>query len=851
MKAYNLKTNRLTRAMGIDTGVPIFTWLATDGIKQTAFRVKVTVCDAVIHDSGEVYSSDMSYRPELFINSRTRARWAVVLRDENGVWGEESSTEFETTIAKEDWVAKWINPELNEPEYCKYATDGKPLNKASYLKREFVIDKLGAARLYATAHGVYNVYVNGTELEGYYMAPGTSYYVNRLQVQTYDLDGLLHLGKNEITVTLGEGWWRGSTGWSMGRYCYGTDLALLCQLEIDGKAVVFTDENWKASQNGPLMENDTMRLERYDARKVITDWHRVHTENFGYEMLIGTDVPITAHEHFKPTLIITPNGERVLDFGQNFAGYVELDLEACGGESITLTHGEVLSNDGNFQNDNFQNPDSPLCRQVIEYTCRKGRNIYHPTKCYYGFRYVLIESELDLTGEEFTGVALYSDMMQTAEFECGVADVNKLFNNILWSMKSNFVDVPTDCPHREKLGFTGDCQVFSAAALYLMDSYPVLRRWLRESVSCQAEDGCILYVAPPLHGPQPEPTFKDGSAGWSSSMTIVPERFLHYLNSPDEIREFYPAIKKWINYNLKRAIAYRPDNEHLPEHIRNYILDTANNWGEWCEPGRNPKIYAAEGEATGHAEIATAFLAYDALLASEIASRLGEKEDARYFKDVYEKVKTAYRYLYVKNGKISSDRQCHYVRPIAHKLLDGAEIQNAADSLVALIRKGHNKIGTGFLTTCHLCDVLTDNGYPSVAYDLLLQREQPSWLFEVEKGATTTWESWLALREGNEPRSSFNHYSLGAVASWMMGKILGISVRDGKIIIQPYTDSRLGYAKGSFISPYGMISSSWKYEQEKIIFTFEVPSNSEATVILQNGLKETVKAGVHSYTIPI
>lgn len=849
MKAYNLKTNRLTKAFGIDACYPLFTWCAEGGIRQSAFRITMKIGDEEIYDSGIVESSEMSHRPDMFAKSRTGITWTLTLRDECGEWGEPVSSYFETSIAKDEFFAKWIDPELVHPEYARLATDGAPLNKASYLKKEFTVESLGRARLYATAHGVYNIYINGTEVEGYFMAPGSSDYEKRLQVQTYDVSAFLKLGKNEITVTVGDGWWRGSTGWSMFRYNYGVELALLCQLEIDGSPILVTDGDWQASQSGPLMENDTMRLERYDANREITDWHEVTVKDYGYENLCGTDIPITKHERFKAKLVTTPNGERMLDFGQNFAGYVEIDLVARGGEKITLTHGEVLSADGNFQNDNFQNPDSPLCRQVIEYTCKPGRNIYHQTKCYYGFRYAKIETDLPVTGEEFTGVAIYSDMATTSDFECGVPEINRFFENVIWSMKSNFVDVPTDCPHREKLGFTGDCQVFSSAALYLMDSYPVLRRWLRESVSCQLDDGCILYIAPPLAGPQKDHLWVDGSAGWSNSMTIVPERFLHYLNSPTELKEFYPAIKKWVNYNLGVARSSRPENEHLPEHIRNYVLDCATNWGEWSEPGWTSKDYAIERERTGHAEIATAFLAYDCYLAAIMARALGKEDDAKYYTDIYEKTKAAYLYVYTDNGSINSDRQCHYVRPVAHKLLDGEDKENAVSGLVELIRKNGNKIGTGFLTTCHLMETLTDNGYQSVAYDLLLQTEAPSWIYEVKRGATTVWESWFGGREGKEPRASHNHYSLGAVAGWIMSHALGITVRDGNITIRPYPDERLGYARGSYLSPLGRIYSSWEYTEKDITFTFTVPANAEATVILPDGRSEKVCTGKHIYKI--
>ncbi len=848
MIASKLKTNRLSHPMGIDPGQVTLSWVPVKGSYQTAFRITLAYGGAVVLDSGKCVSSKTEYQPEMQIPSKTRVTWTVTLWDEADLPGDTVSAEFETGLCERDWTAQWIDPETVRPKFSERARNGAPLNPASYLRKEFDLADFENARLYITAHGVYDTWINGQHVDGYYMAPGTSHYDKRLQVQTYDVGRYLRRGRNEILVTIGEGWRRGSHGWSMYRYCYGTDLALLCQLEIDGKAAVISDTTWQASQNGPLRENDTMRLERYDARKEITDWHGVKQLDFGYETLIGTCLPITPHEQFRARLFTTPAGQRVLDFGQNFAGYVQLDLMAKGGEKIVMTHGEVLDKDGNFQNDNFQNPDSPLCRQVIEYTCRPGRNVYHQTKCYYGFRYVLLETEMELTGEEFVGVSLYSDMEQTAFFTCGNPEINRLFQNILWSMKSNFVDVPTDCPHREKLAFTGDNQVFSEAAMYLMDSYPVLERWLREVASAQYRNGCIPYVVPKKDSRKTdEPIGFDGSAGFCDGFQIVPYRMMKRLNSTRLVEELYPAIKRWMMFNLDRAKQKRPENESLPAEYRDYVLDCATNWGEWNEPGRTSEDYAKESDETGHAEIATAFLAHGCLLMQEMAERLGETEDAEFFRDAYEKTRAAYRYLYVKNGRIESDRQCHYVRPIAHELLSEEEKRLAARDLVKLIRKNGNQIGTGFMTTGYLCDVLTDFGYASVAYDLFLQTEQPSWLYEVRQGATTIWEGWFGIQKDGSRSGSHNHYSLGVISEWMMSRVLGIVVSDGSLTVRPYPDRRLDFAEGAYDSPLGRIGSAWRYEGEEILYTVEIPCNSVATVVLPDGQVCKAAPGVHHF----
>lgn len=845
MIATNLKVNRLANTVGISAGKVTFSWIPNG--KQMGFVIKILVCGKAFFDSGKVFSTKYTYTPSIDIPSRSFVQWSVILMDENGIMGEQATSSFITVPDKNEWKAKWIDPELTHPTYCRRANEGLPLNKASYLKKDFDYDGSGRAILFATAHGIYNLYVNGVAVEGYFLAPGSSYYTKRLQVQAYDITALLNKGKNEIIFTVGEGWWRGSTGWHMFRYCYGVSLALLCQLEIDGKIAAVSDESWVASQSGPLQENDTMRGEVYNAQNEINDWHSVAVDDFGYDNLISTELPVTAHERFKAKLITTPNGQKVLDFGQNIAGYVEIDLEAKGGEHIRLTHGEVLDADGNFQNDNFQNKETPLCRQIIDYTCKKGRNRYHQTKCYFGFRYALVETNMEITGDEFTSVSVYSDMKQTSFFECGVPEVNRLFLNTLFSMKSNFVDIPTDCPHREKLGFTGDVQVFSETALYLMDSYPVLRRYMKELVSCQCENGCLLDVAPPQGGPRPNPEGMDGSAGWCNAVTIIPHMMHRFTNDIEDLRAFYPAIEKWIDFNLERAKPKRPENADLPNDIKDYILDSANHWGEWAEPGRMPEDYFKERDETGHAEIATAFLALDGRLTAKLASLFGYEEDAKKHLGIYENAKKAYRYVFTDNGKITSERQCHYVRPVAHELLSEEEKRTAIDDLAKMIRKNGTKINTGFLTTCHLCRVLTDYGHADIAYDLLLNKAQPSWLYEVEHGATTIWESWFGIRPDGERKGSHNHYAVGAVCSWIMSRVLGINVADGKITIHPYTDKRLGYAKGSFASELGVISSEWKYEGNSVHFAVCIPFGQNAEFIMPNGEIKHLSEGIHTF----
>ena len=837
MYAIKLKTNRLVSPMGIDPGKAVFSWICQGGDQQ-AFRVQVS--GDVEHDSGKVYTNQTEYTLPLAVPPKALCQWTVQLWDENGLAGEEKTAQFETGPGTEDWAASWIDP---EPAEYVPAQDNQSLNRASYLRKVFTVAGGQRCRLYITAHGVYDAWINGSHVDGYFLAPGSSQYDERLQVQTYDVGSLLRPGENEILICLGDGWWRGCHGWSMRRNCWGERLALLCQLEVDGNIIACTDGTWQASQQGPYGLQDPMQLQAYDARRQISCWHGVCLASFGYENLVGTMLPVTAHERFPAKLLVMPNGDRVLDFGQNLAGFVALHLEAEGGEVIRLTHGEVLDGEGNFQIQNFQNSKEPYCTQQVEYICKPGENRWHQALGYYGFRYAKVETELPIDGSEFTAVAVYSHMDQTAFFTCGHKGVNRLFENCLWSMRSNFVDIPTDCPHREKAGFTGDLQVFSQAALYLMDCWPVLARYVLECAAGQRDDGCVRQIVPwwsakgALHG----------AAGWSDAFEILTLHMLKAVPTTAVAESIYPALKRWMQFCLERAKPSRPENSELPRHIRDYFVDTATHWGEWCEPGRIPSDYFAERDQTGHAEIGTAYLAYGCACMAQIAKQLGYEKDSAFFAQESQKAAQAYRYIYLPDGKVCSDRQCHLVRPLAFDLVKPEDRANLAEDLVAMIRANGNRLGTGFLSTCYLCAVLCEHGHSQVAYDLLLQEQQPSWLFEVNSGATTVWESWFGIRPDQSRRGSHNHYAFGAVAGWLMGHAVGIRLEYGKFKLRPYPDKRLGYAEGIWHSPVGTVSLGWAYAEDGLHISVTVPANGMAELTLPDGTFVDLRAGSYDF----
>ena len=843
MNAEKQRVEHLQNPLGIDFTRLRFSWVCRGGKRQTAYRIVAEKDGKTVWDTGKVPGSCthgvLWGGPAL--ESRSRVTWRVRLWDETGVpgpWSEPAVFEL-GLLSPADWQAKWIDP---EPEI--HPDERQP---ASYLRQTFSLKETGTARLYATAHGLYDVWLNGRHVDGYFLAPGNSQVEKRLQVQTYDVTGLLQPGNNRILVTLGDGWYRGSFGYGMQTNTFGQDTALLLQLEVNGKPVAVTDESWQASQQGPLGRNDMMKGEEVDARRwPVSGWHGVKVQPYGYGNLIGTDtVPVTVHEKFSAKLITTPAGEKVLDFGQMVAGYTSFCVQARGGERIVLTHGETLDENGNFTIANFQNPWKPQCFQRVDYICREGENRYHPTKCYFGFRYVKVESDLPLDGSEFTAYAVYSQMDRTAWFTCGVPQVNRLFENSVWSMKGNFVDVPTDCPTREKYGYSGDCQVFAHTAMYLMDCYPVLRRWIAEQAATQFPDGCVRQTAP-----DPSPRMdKDGGAGWCDSFEIVPWRMGRRYGDWSTAEEQYGKIKRWMLFALSRGKETQEENRDLPPELQDYFIDCTGHWGEWLEPGQGPE-YFEEMNTHGFPEVATAYLSFGCRVMSDLARRLGHPEDEVFFQAAAEKAKAAYRFRYVEDGRVKeSSRQCRYVRPLALGLLEKEEQETAAADLAGKVRENGGCLNTGFLTTHELCRVLTDHGQSRTAYDLLLQRKQPSWLFAVDHGATSIPESWDCFDREGKPHDSFNHYSYGAVSGWLLDRVCGIVVEDGTITIQPYPDERLGYAKAVYDSPLGRIASGWSYEGNRLSFEVEIPANSVARILLPGEPEQIAEAGVHRFVL--
>ena len=740
------------------------------------------------------------------------------------------------------WEAKWIDPELPHDE--------KERQPAAVLRCRFTAEATENAVLYITCHGLYEAMLNGQRVGDFVLAPGTGDYKQRLCVQAYDVSALLREGENELTVTLGDGWYRGNVGVDGLYNYYGSDLALLCQLEIGGETVLVSDEGWEASQNGPTRCNDLEKGETYDARmEKLADWHAVTVKDYGFSNLCGEAfAPILEQERFEGKLLTTPNGETVIDFGQNLAGYTELRVTAKAGQTITLRHGETLDENGNFTQKNFEPGDRNKnggIPQRLDYICKDGLNVWKPRFSIFGFRYAKIETDVDLTDASFTSIAVYSDMPQTGFFECGNADVNRLFQNSLWSMRSNFCDVPTDCPTRERAGWTGDAAAFAPTAVYLTDCAPIFRKWLGECRLAQREDGLVQNIAPVNNSGSMISNMLQGSAGWGDACVIVPWALYEAYGDKSILEENFDMMASWLAFCEKRAQKTRLGNLRNP--YKKYLVDEGFHFGEWCQPDVDNMDAMKKTMMHGAPEVATAYYFRSASLMARIAATLGKTEDAKKYAAVAEGAKKAYRFACTKDGMIRSDRQCEYVRPVAFGLLDGDEAQRAADELNALVVKNDYHLNTGFLSTPFLCSVLSDHGHVDTSYKLLLQDNCPSWLYAVKKGATTIWETWDGVREDGTVHDSLNHYSYGAISGWLFSGVCGIRLSEGKLRLCPKSDPSLGFAEAEWRSPVGVIKSAWKYEDGKLILDFSSPI--PAAVELPNGEKHEITEGDYHYEV--
>lgn len=847
MYAKRLQTEYLTDPLGVDFDAPRLMWNCADGIRQTAYRVVCRAEDALLWDSGRVESGSMyaDYAGEP-LDSRVRVEWRVMLWDENGKAGEWSETAFsERGLSSADWSARWIAGDYKVNKKRRYPVD--------CFRRCFTLGgEVKRARLYATACGLYAAYIGGERVDGFVLAPGHTDYRVRVQYQTYDVTAMLKRGENTLEFMLADGWYRGSCGaWGL-KNQYGTETRLLAQLEVDladgSRVTVATDGDWDWSGDGPIRFADNKDGEVVEAWRTPSYSGRARLSSHSVAPTASNNVPVTEHERFKPTLIETPSGKRVLDFGQNIAGYVEFSVDAHRGQRIFLRFGEMLDRDGEFTQANIQCSNKRITTplQQVEYLCADGENRYKTTFAIFGFRYVLVETDAEFSADDFTAVAVYSDLEQTGFFDSSNALLDRFVDATLWSAKGNFVDVPTDCPTRERHGWSGDAQIFSETAAYLFNFAPFAQKYLADMYDWQRADGCLPQIAP-YGGVDSYMNTMNGSVGWSDAGVIIPYQLSRVFGDRRILERYYDGMKRYAEFMLRRCgkrglLAKRIK---LGEAQR-YLVNAGQSYGEWLEPADVSPNHWTDVVAP-HPEVSTAYTAYVMRLMSMIAAELGRAEDAEYFARQSDGCTRAYRALCkLPEFTLDTDRQARLVRPLAFDLLDDEQTAFAKHRLLEALEHYGYRLGTGFLSTPLILDVLAEIDVEA-AYRLLENEQMPGWLFMSKMGATTVWESW----EGTEAKggiASLNHYSKGAVCAWLFRTMCGIRVAgENRFVIAPRPGGGFTHASARYVSVCGEVASAWRRTDDGYSFTVTVPPNTTAEVVLPNGETHTAEAGTHTF----
>ena len=845
MKAVRLRTEYLVNPIGIDIVAPRLYWNAEGGKKQTAYQIIAKSGGKIIWNTGKVASSRMTHilyegQP---MHSREKVYWSVKLWDENGEGGEISTGSFEMGLLENtDWEAKWITGNYKVKKSERYPVD-------CFRKHISITREVKSARLYITACGLYEARLDGEKIGNYCLAPGHTDYRKRVQYQTYDVTELLSVGNHTMTVQLADGWYRGGCGaWGI-RNQYGTETKLLAQLEIsyaDGKRdLIVTDESWDWSNDGPIRFADNKDGEVVNANREPSYSGKAKVTSHTVIPTASNNVFVTEHEHFTPTVTKAPNGKWLLDFGQNIAGYISFRIQANAGQKLTFRFGELLDEEGNLTLKNIQcvskEKASPL--QQIIYTCREGLNEYITTFAVFGFQYAEIKTDIELQPEDVTAIAVYSDIEQTGFFESSNALLNRFVDATIWSTKGNSLDIPTDCPTRERHGWTGDAQIFFETANYLFDYAAFSKKYLNDVYDWQKKDGRLPQIAP-YGGVDFYMWTMNGSVGWSDAGILIPYRFWKLYGDKQILMEYYDRMKRYAQFMMNRCgkLGLMAKPLGIKGEAKKYAVNAGQSYGEWAEP---KDVYPNDWKdmVAPHPEVSTAYTSYVLGCMAEIAEELDYTEDAALFRKYSEGSKKAYQAMAeLSDYSLDTDRQARLVRPLAFDLLNEQQKEYARKRLVQALENYGWRLGTGFLSTPLILDVLAQYDLDA-AYRLLENEEMPGWLFMPKNGATTIWESW----EGTQAQggiASLNHYSKGAVSEWLFKTMCGIRI-DGEnhFVIAPKPGGGLTHAKAVYHSIYGTVECGWEKTEESYLFRISIPANTTATFILPEGEQVELEPG--------
>lgn len=753
---------------------------------------------------------------------KTGSNWKAAMQFQEG-W---NNTDFDDDHWKQ---AQEVATSGDKPWQKAFHIPAKPVfssfNSNYLLRKEFNMDKpLRHATIYASALGLYESYINGQRIGQDVLSPGWTDYNKRVIYQTYDVTLLLNQGKNALGAVLGVGWYAGSVG-PFGSYHYGIDPSLIMQLNLeyeDGtRAVIGTDKTWKASR-GPILYSDLIMGEIYDAREEIPGWNDVHfndhhwsevtlLDRYEGKLVAQTGPAVQIIEDIQPVAVTEPvKGTFVIDLGQNISGWLRIKVEGPEGTKVTMRFAERLYENGMIYTENLRG-----AKQTDVYILKgQGEEIYEPRFTFHGFQYVEITGYTgELTSDRFMGRVVHSHTPSTGKLVTSDPVINQLFSNIYWGQRDNFLSVPTDCPQRdERLGWTGDAQIFVRTASYNMDVSGFFTKWMIDVDDAQRVSGAFTNIAPDLGG-----RLGAGIAAWADAGVIIPWTIYQMYGDQKIVSDHYPAMKKYIEFLRQGSSDFIRPNDGL---------------GDWLSiEADTPKDV-----------LSTAYFAYSTKLMSKMAQAIGKKDDALYYEKLFMRIRNAFNQAFVhQDGRINGDTQTVYALALHMDLLPDEARVKAAEYLVSDIQNKDYHISTGFVGVSYLLPVLSEAGYVDVAYRLLHQETFPSWLYSIKQGATTIWERWdgWTSEKGFQTPSmnSFNHYSLGSVGEWIYRYVAGIDVSPDHpgfkhFIIHPRPGDNLTYVKCEYDSVSGNIISEWELKDGKFMLNITVPVNTTASVYL-------------------
>ena len=789
-------------------------------------------------DSGRVESAssrDIPYAGEALARG-ARYTWQVRVWDEQGQpsgWSDPASFEVELDSG-EGWLASWIGRgragESVSPPSGPGPVDAvaSRLIPAPYLRRAFFLDQpVMSARLYVTALGLYEARLNGHRIGDAFLTPGWTDYRQRVLYQTYDVTSTLTTGENVLGAIIADGWYAGFVGFDAkqaGAH-YGREPELLAQLAVtfaDGsRQWIMTDDSWQ-SATGAILHADLLMGERHDLRLEPAAWDAPGFDASGWVGVTSRDrgvVPLAADpgppvrvtEEIRPVgLSRDLAGRQIVDFGQNLSGWIRIKAHRPAGTSVRVRHGETLSPDGSLYTDNLR-----TARQTDEYVTGDGRAVLEPRFTLHGFRYAEIAGHPgDLDPADVTACVVHSDIKPAGAFGSSEGWLDELFRAIDWGQRGNFISVPTDCPQRdERLGWLGDAQIFARTACYNRDVASFFAKWLDDVSDAQLPSGAFTDIAPRLNFDRP------AAPAWGDAGVIVPWTAWKMYGDTEILRRHFAAMERWMDF-IERA---------NPDCLRSREL--GNSYNDWLAPGI---------DQTPHELLATAYWAHDAALMAEIADAIGRTEDAARYRGLHAKIRSAFADAFVGDGgQVASGTQTAYVLALHMGLVPDDKRAAAAARLVAAIEAAGWHLTTGFVGVGYLLPVLSSTGHANAAYRLLEQRTLPSWRYMLDNGATTIWERWDG-RTGEDRfqspmMNSFNHYSLGSVGEWLYRFVLGIDQEPGtagfgRLLLRPHPGESLTWARGSYESVCGTVSTSWERSRGRFTFQAEIPPNVAASV---------------------